>query len=90
VESFRTARQPEISAAIQNNTDNGSIVIKVAPTANSGVAALIGTSQKPIRALISRAKNRSSSRERMAAITGEKKRTPKTVSPHKWVPKNCV
>ena len=37
-----------------------------------------------------RARNRSSSHESTAALTGERKRTPKAVSPHNAVPSHCA
>ncbi len=29
-------------------------------------------------------------KDKIAAITGEKKRMPNSLSPQRWVPKNCV
>ena len=85
-----TARQPASMAAVQNSTDSGSTVIRIAPADASGVAVMMSSRKKPARALTSRAKKRSSMRLSTAAMTGEKKRTPKAVSPHKAVPRNCV
>ena len=77
-------------AAVQNKTESGSTVISTAPTDVRGVAVMISSRKNPARALTSRAKKRSTIRLRMAAMTGEKKRTPNAVSPQSEVPRNCV
>ena len=64
--------------------------MRTAPTDNSGVAVMMSSRKNPARAFTSRAKKRSRRRLRIAAMTGEKNRTPKAVSPHKDVPRNCV
>src|SRR5207249_4309655 len=84
------ARQPATIAAVQNRTENTSTVIRTAPADTNGVAVRISTRKKPARALNSRAKKRSTKKLRSAAETGEKKRTPNSVSPNRVVPRNCA
>ena len=84
------ARQPATSAAVQNRTDNGSIVINREPSAMSGVTLRMATAKNAARPLTSRARNRSSSSDNPAEISGEKKRTPNWLSPHRCVPRNCT
>ena len=50
----------------------------------------LSDSQKAARTFATRAMKRSRRRPRTAEITGEKKRTPKTLSPHNDVPRNWV
>ena len=85
-----TARHPANMAAVQNNTESESTVMSTAPTAINGTAAVISTRKNPARAVTSSAKKRSRRKLKVAAMTGEKKRTPKAVSPHSEVPRNCV
>src|ERR1035438_3152350 len=85
-----TARQPASMAAVQNKTDRGSMVMSTPPTDISGVAVMMSSRMNPARALTSRAKNRRVIKLMIAAMTGAKNRTPKAVSPHKCVPRNCV
>ena len=66
------------------------MVISVAPTAIRGVTDIAATRQKAARPLSSRATKRSRSSDRMAAMIGEKNRTPNALSPHSAVPRNCV
>ena len=80
-----TARQPAISAHIQQSTSGGSIVISTVPMPSSGVALTMSSSQNAGRAPISRARNRSVITLKIAANSGEKNRTPNAVSP-----KMCV
>jgi hypothetical protein len=65
-------------AAVQNKTDRGSMVIKTAPAESSG-GADDHTRKNPAR-VHPRAKN-GDNEMRIAAMTGEKKRTPNAVSP---------
>ena len=85
-----TAFQPLNIAAVQNNTVSGSTVSSVAPTESNGVAVTINTRKKPARPFTSRLKKRSSMKPKIAAIKGEKKRTPNAVSPQMLVLTNCV
>ena len=71
-----TARQPATMAAVQNNTDNGSMVINIEPSAISGVTLRTAMTKNAVRPLASRAMNRSSNSDKPAEINGEKKRTP--------------
>ena len=66
------------------------MVISVAPMASSGVAVAARISNTPTRALTSRARKRNSINESVAAMTGEKNRTPNSLSPHIVVPRNCA
>ncbi len=84
------ARQPATSAHIQHKTSGGSIVIRIVPTPKSGAAVTDNRSQKPARALTSRANRRNTITLKIAANNGEKKRTPKAVSPHNEVPANWI
>ena len=75
------ARQPATNAHVQQRTSGGSIVIKMVPMPSNGVAEAMSSSQNDSRAPISRARNRSNSRLVIAAKSGEKNRTPNSVSP---------
>ena len=55
---------------------------------SNGVAVTMSSSQNPARALISRAKKRSTITLKIAANNGEKNRTPNSVSPNSDVPAN--
>jgi hypothetical protein len=85
-----TARQPATIEAAQKKTDGESTVSNVAPKAANGMAENMTMSQKPARALASAAMNQSMTSESSAASTGERNRTPKAVSPHTAVPRNCA
>ncbi len=77
-------------ASVQNNTSNGSIVIKMEPTLINGALVMMSSSRHACRAPASRAMNRSITRLKIAAMTGEKNLTPNCVSPHSHVPRNWV
>src|SRR5262245_7704195 len=83
-------RHPATIAAVQNKTESGSTVISTAPAHIKGVAVIMSTSANPVLPYTSRAKNRNNIKLRIAAMTGEKKRTPKAVSPQRLVPRNWV
>ena len=75
-----------MTAHIQQSTCGGSTVIKSEPTTSNGVATVTINIQNAVRAPVSRARKRRTMKLRMAANTGEKKRTPKSVSPPMNVP----
>ena len=60
------------------------------PTPSSGVASNTSTSQKPVRPSASRVIQRSSNSPSAAPITGEKNRTPNSVSPQIVVLSHCA
>ena len=66
------------------------MVIKMVPAVMRGELVMTSRSRKPWRAPASRAMNRSTTMLRMAAMTGEKNRTPNCVSPQSAVPANWM
>src|SRR5216117_3405056 len=88
--SLFTARQPATIAAVQNKTSSGSMVIRIDPAAASGAACNASVRKNAVRPLVWAPINLSTSTLTIAAITGEKNRTPNSVSPHNLVPRNCV
>ncbi len=85
-----TARQPAISAHVHHSTSGGSMVIRMEPAASSGTALTTSKNQNAAQPPISSAMKRSVIQLNAAAMTGEKKRTPNGVSPHKLVPANWI
>lgn len=84
------ARQPTSIATVHPNTSGGSMVIKIEPMPSSGTAVTASRRKKPARALTSREMKRNTARLIMAAKSGEKKRTPKALSPNRDVPANWM
>jgi hypothetical protein len=84
------ARQPVTRAAVQNKTESGSTVITVAPSASNGVTVMTKNNMNATLPPVSRAMSRSTSTDITPAMTGEKKRTPNSLSPQRCVPSHCV
>src|ERR1041385_7463652 len=90
VESRSMARHVIAIARVQKKTESASMVINVEPTASKGAAQAAAIVKKPARGLAYRDKNVSKTPPPSAARVGEKKRTPKAVSPQIVVPRNWM
>ena len=65
------------------------MVISTEPTQSRGTVSVAMSAQNAVRGLVSRARNRSTMKLKIAASSGEQKRTPNAVSPPMNVPSFC-